>query len=58
MLTIMTVQVALEIELVAEDLATNVAPILAPPRLTTLPVLRAGKKGKPHQKQRIARSRG
>jgi hypothetical protein len=45
MLTIMTVQVALEIELVAEDFATNVAPILAPPRLTELPVLRAGKKG-------------
>jgi hypothetical protein len=45
MLTIMTVQVALEIELVAEDFATNVAPILPPPRLTTLPVLRAEKKG-------------
>ena len=54
----MTVQVALEIELVAEDFATNVAPILPPPRLTTLPVLRAEKKGKPHQKQRVARSRG
>jgi hypothetical protein len=55
----MAVQVALEVELVPEDFATNVASILAPPRLTTtLPVLRAEKKGKPHQKQRVARSRG